>query len=63
METTADAARLTGVSERTIRRWITAGRLTSRRRGRVWLVDPLEVSELAELRGARRQLPRKDRQV
>jgi excisionase family DNA binding protein len=53
---------LAGVSERTIRRWATEGRLRAVRRGRSWLVDPLEVSELAALRGLGGQLPRKDRQ-
>lgn len=44
------AAAATGVPERTLRRWAADGRLTVDRAGASWLVDPMEVDELAERR-------------
>jgi len=63
LETVREASRLTAVPARTIRRWIEDQRLTARRRGRAWLVDPQQVSELAGLRGARGRLPRSDKKI
>lgn len=45
-----DAARATGVPRRTIARWVRDDRLTYRTRNGRFLVDPLEVDELEELR-------------
>ena len=45
-----EAARLCRVPERTLRRWVAEGRLTSDTMGRTTVVDPLEVAELQELR-------------
>lgn len=42
----------TGVPVRTLRRWIAEGRMTAERRNGRWLVDPLEVVELVEMRQA-----------
>lgn len=49
----ADASLVTGVPVRTLRRWVAQGRLTAVRRGRVALVEPAEVDELAEQREVR----------
>ncbi|SPM27184.1 helix-turn-helix domain-containing protein [Mycobacterium terramassiliense] len=37
--TTAEAANLTGVTDRCIRKWIAAERLPAKRHGRSWMVD------------------------
>lgn len=42
----------TGVPVRTLRRWIAEGRMTAERHNGRWLVDPLEVVELVEMRQA-----------
>lgn len=58
----ADVAAATGVPLRTLRRWAADGRVTVEcrltRAGdvRAWLVDPLEVDELAEVRERRGRL-------
>lgn len=49
----ADAAAATGVPLRTLQRWVADGRVTVKRRGKAWLVDPLEVDELVEMREQR----------
>lgn len=36
----SDVARLCGVSERTVRRWIDGGRLVARRLGSQWRIHP-----------------------
>jgi excisionase family DNA binding protein len=42
--TTLEAAQLTGVHDRTIRRWIVAQRLPARRQGGRYLIDRLHLS-------------------
>lgn len=56
--TVPEAARLTNVAERTIRNWITAGRLTCVKTKSGYRVAPLEVLELADRRGAGGRLPK-----
>jgi predicted site-specific integrase-resolvase len=61
-ETVTITAELTGVPIRTIRRWVGEGRITSEWDCGRLLVSPLEVSELADTRGAgrlRRLRPRR----
>lgn len=46
--TVTEAADRVGRSERTVRSWAASGRLPSAQlRGRLWLVDPIEVQEVA----------------
>lgn len=52
----AEAAAATGVPLRTLQRWATDGRVTVEQRGKAWLVDPLEVDELVEMRERRGRL-------
>lgn len=42
----------TGVPIRTLRRWIAEDRMTAERTDGRWMVDPLEVAELVEMRQA-----------
>ena len=52
--TTAEAAKLFGIPERTIRRWWAEGRLTDpERHGRALLWDVAQLAELAEWRHER----------
>lgn len=48
-----DAATTCRIPARTIRRWIAQGRLTAVRSGREYLIDPLELDQLAEMRDTR----------
>ena len=57
VETIRDTAAMTGVPDRTIRRWALSGRITYRKRAGVLLVKPLEVSELNALRQRCGRLP------
>lgn len=52
----AEAVVATGVPLRTLQRWVAEGRVTVEQRGRAWLVDPLEVDQLAEMRERRGRL-------
>lgn len=51
-----EAAAATGVPLRTLQRWAADGRVTVEQRGKAWLVDPLEVDELVEMRERRGRL-------
>lgn len=48
-----DVADATGVPLRTLQRWVADGRVTVEQHGRAWLVDPLEVDELVQMRERR----------
>ncbi|MPZ27530.1 MAG: hypothetical protein GEV12_14255 [Micromonosporaceae bacterium] len=50
------ASLASGVPVRTLRRWAADGRLTVERLGRVYLLDPIEVAELDEMRDGRSKL-------
>ena len=50
---TADAARRLKVTPRTIRRWLTSGRLTGQRIGCILVVDEAAVAELKSRGGER----------
>ena len=44
------AAKASTIPARTLRRWAAEGRLTTERRGREWLIDPVELVQLEDLR-------------
>ena len=46
----SEAAKLLGVSARTVRRWIYRGRLQARRAGRAWSIDRLSLAALISKR-------------
>jgi excisionase family DNA binding protein len=43
-------AKASAVPARTLRRWVAEGRITSERRGREWLIDPIELVQLEDIR-------------
>ena len=44
------AAKACSIPVRTLRRWAAEGRLTTERRGREWLIDPIELVQLEDIR-------------
>lgn len=53
-----DAARTYRIPARTLRHWITTGRLVEHRHGRRYLVNPAEIEQLLTQRNAQGRLPR-----
>lgn len=54
----SDAARTYKIPERTLRHWITSGRIVEHRAGRRRLVDPAEVEQLLAQRRTATRLPK-----